>query len=82
MSTYDALVGILTTRFKVPQADVALDVTFETLGMDSLFLVELLVVVEQELGVRIDDDKLLPTDTIETLTGLVDAQLAEGSRSS
>lgn len=82
MSTYDALAGILTKRFKVPQPDIVSNTAMEDLGMDSLFLVEFLVVVEQDFGIRIDDEKVSPSNSLDQLAELVDQQLAEGNRSS
>ncbi|MBW3657533.1 MAG: acyl carrier protein [Actinobacteria bacterium] len=55
---------ILSTTFGVPADDISPDATFESLGMDSLDVVELTLVVEEELGVRIDDEELADVLTV------------------
>lgn len=63
----DVIVG----EFGVPDDDYALDATFESMGLDSLDLVELTLVVEEEVGVRIEDEELedvrTPADAIEKI---------------
>jgi acyl carrier protein len=76
---YDQLVNILVTRFEVEPEEVRPDVTFEELELDSLFLVELVLVVQQELGVKITDDDATPRSTIAGVAELIEAQLARAS---
>lgn len=54
----EKLTAILTDQFGVPADEVSEDATFEALGLDSLDLVEVTLVVDEELGVRIPDDRL------------------------
>ena len=75
-STYDKIVGLLTGRFAVDAADISPGVTFSDLEMDSLFLVEMLLVVESELGVKLDEDSISPQDTIEQAAELIEQRLA------
>ncbi len=72
---YDKLSELLVTRFDVEADEIRPEVTFEDLEMDSLFLVELLVVVQTELGVKIDEDMASPRDTIGHVAELIDEQL-------
>lgn len=53
-----SLTTILTEQFGVPAEDVTEDATFEALGLDSLDLVEVTLVIDEELGIRIPDDRL------------------------
>jgi acyl carrier protein len=76
---YDQLVNILVTRFEVEPDEVRPDITFEELELDSLFLVELGLVVQQELGVKITDDDANPRSTIASVAELIEAQLARTS---
>ncbi|MGP3966795.1 acyl carrier protein [Streptomyces sp. 6N223] len=82
MSTYDTLVTILTDRFKVPASDIKPDITFDELGMDSLFLAEFLVVIEEDLGVQIEDEDVEPTSSLARVGELVDEQLARAGKPS
>jgi acyl carrier protein len=73
---YDRLVTILVTRFEVEPEEVRPDATFEELELDSLFLVELGLVIQQELGVKISEEDATPRSTIASVVELIEAQLA------
>ncbi|MFJ6838326.1 phosphopantetheine-binding protein [Streptomyces sp. NPDC091209] len=73
---YDKIVDILVNRFEVERSEIKPDVTFEDLEMDSLFLVELLLVVEKELGVKVSDDAASPRDTIGRAAEVIEEQAA------
>jgi acyl carrier protein len=79
---YDTLVDLLVNRFEVDRAEIKPDVTFEDLEMDSLFLVELLLVVQQEIGVKISEDAASPRDTIERAAELIQEQVAIAAKAS
>jgi acyl carrier protein len=81
---YDLLVDLLVNRFEVDQDDVRPDRTFDELEMDSLFLVELLLVLQSELGERgalISEDVASPSDTIADAAKLIENQIAAGAAS-
>jgi acyl carrier protein len=71
---FASLSKILVDQFGVPVDDVALDATFESLGLDSLDLVEVTLVIDEEMGIRIPDDKLgditTPGDAVNVLIEL------------
>ncbi|CAM5703806.1 acyl carrier protein [Streptomyces canus] len=71
---YGRLVDLLVDRFEVDRAEIGPDTTFEDLDMDSLFLVELLLVIQSEFGVHIDDDAASPGDTIIQVAALLERQ--------
>lgn len=82
--TYDLLIDLLVNRFEVDSGDVRPDVTFDELEMDSLFLVELLLVLQSELGERgalISEDVASPADTIADAAAKIDDQIAAGAGS-
>jgi acyl carrier protein len=79
---YDALVDLLVERFEVDRDEIKPNVTFEDLEMDSLFLVELLLVIQSELGVKISEDAASPRDTIEQAAKLIEEQAVIAARSS
>lgn len=81
---YELLVDLLVNRFEVDRAAVGPDVTFEDLEMDSLFLVELLLVLQSELGERgslVSEDVAGPSDTLAGAARLIEDQLAAGAAS-
>ncbi len=54
---------ILSEQFGVPEDDIEPDATFEAMGLDSLDLVEVTLVIDEELGVRIPDERLPEIET-------------------
>ncbi|MFI1163602.1 acyl carrier protein [Streptomyces sp. NPDC020801] len=78
---YDKLVDILVNRFEVERSEIKPDATFEDLEMDSLFLVELLLVVEKDLGVKVSDDAASPRDTIGRAAEVIEEQAAAATTS-
>ena len=79
---YDKLVDLMVSRFDVDRAEIKPGITFEDLEMDSLFLVELLVVIQTDLGVKISEDTASPRDTIERAAELIEEQVAAATTSS
>lgn len=57
------LTTILTDQFGVPADEITEDATFEALGLDSLDLVEVTLVIDEELGIRIPDERLGDIET-------------------
>jgi acyl carrier protein len=78
---YDKLVDLLVARFEVDRAEIKPGITFEDLEMDSLFLVELLLVIQTDLGVKISEDTASPRDTIERAAELIEEQVAAATTS-
>ncbi|MFJ8940458.1 acyl carrier protein [Streptomyces sp. NPDC102365] len=81
--TIDDLKRILHTSAGVPEgvdpgADI-LDVAFDSLGYESLALLETCGSIEREFGISLDDDAMGITDTPRTLLRLVNEQLVAPS---
>ncbi|MDP8960220.1 MAG: acyl carrier protein [Actinomycetota bacterium] len=62
---------ILIETFQVPADEVAPDATFESLELDSLDLVELTLAVEEELGVKIEDEEVERIRTVRDAVDLI-----------
>ncbi len=72
------LSGILVDQFGVPADEITEDATFEALGLDSLDLVEVTLVIDEELGIRIPDEKLGDIRTTgDAVTVLIDLTKVE-----
>lgn len=76
VTTYDRLAEILVHRFDIEPEAVRPDSTFEELEMDSLFLVEFMLVVQKELGATVDEEDAGPKDTIAGVAELIDRRAA------
>ena len=55
------------------------DRTFSDLEMDSLSVVELILVVQNELGVQLSEDDATPDDTVAQVAERIAAHVARGS---
>ncbi len=71
------LTTILTDQFGVPAEEITEDATFEELGLDSLDLVEVTMVIDEELGIRIPDERL---GDIQTTSDAVDVLVDESKK--
>ena len=71
------LTEILTEQFGVPEDEISPDASFESMGLDSLDLVEVTLVIDEELGVKIPDDRLpeieTPAQAVNVISELQDS---------
>ncbi len=72
---YETFKAILTETFGVPEAEIAPEATFEALALDSLDVVELTLVVDEEVGVKIEDEELETIVTIADAVAIVETKL-------
>lgn len=68
---YRTVETILTDTFRVPEDEVSPDATFESMQLDSLDLVELTMVIEEEIDLRIEDDELEGVETVRDAVELM-----------
>ncbi|ASU80407.1 hypothetical protein CDG81_21450 [Actinopolyspora erythraea] len=54
----DIILDMMVNKYEAPPADVSADSEFESLGFDSLVLVEMAVDLSRELGIDVEDDEL------------------------
>ncbi|GAA2979973.1 acyl carrier protein [Streptomyces fulvorobeus] len=73
-STYDRLVGLLAKSFGIEPDEVAPEDTFESLELDSLALVELTLVAQEEFGISLTDDDLHAKSSLTEAAGVLDAK--------
>ncbi len=71
---YASVERILTDTFQVPADEVSPDATFESLELDSLDLVELTLAVEEELGVKIEDEEIERIRSVRDSVNLIAAK--------
>ncbi|HEX9767290.1 MAG TPA: phosphopantetheine-binding protein [Nitriliruptorales bacterium] len=68
---YGQIETILVETLEVPVADIAPDATYGALGLDSLSVVELILIVEEERSIRIDDEELTDIHTLQQLADVL-----------
>lgn len=71
---YEKLVSYAARQLELDPADITPDSTFESLGIDSLDIVEMIMDLEGELGVELEmeDQKIT---TFQELADFVDSKL-------
>ncbi len=68
---FDEIVRVLRDKFQVDAANLRPDTTLESLGLDSLTLMEFVFEIEDQFSVRVPEDKLDPRQAGITLERLV-----------
>ncbi|CAE6701384.1 acyl carrier protein [Paraburkholderia nemoris] len=63
----DSLGKVISERFKIEQAHIVPDATLEALGFDSLSTVDLVVLLERKLGLKISDAKVYEIEKISDI---------------
>ena len=71
---YEKLVKYAAKQLEIDASDISPDSTFESLGIDSLDIVEMIMDLERELGVELDmeDQKIT---TFQELADFVESKL-------
>ena len=71
---YEKLVSFAARQLELDAAEISPDSTFESLGIDSLDVVEMIMDLESELGIELDleDQKIA---TFQELADFIDSKL-------
>ena len=73
----ERIISYLSEQLDIPAEDINRDTTFESLHLDSLDMVEMLMDMEEELGVDFEMEGKLNVETIGELADLIEEKLAE-----
>ncbi|MEV0262375.1 acyl carrier protein [Streptomyces sp. NPDC050617] len=73
---FEHLRDILAGKLHIAPEHITVDATHEDIELDSLALVELSLVLEKELGVRVSDDELARTPTVAGIVHLIEERSA------
>ena len=72
MNTHTAVAGVLSTVAGVDADKLGPEVALESIGLDSLALLEVALAVQKDLGVTVDDGDVAGARTVGDLVALVD----------
>lgn len=78
-TTFNAVVEVLNTKFDVPRENVQPQTELQSLGLDSLSLMEFVFAIEDHFALRIPEDRLDPRQaqlTVADLCRALDEALA------
>ncbi|WP_034091896.1 acyl carrier protein [Streptacidiphilus albus] len=71
-----SLHAALTAKFEVPASAIVPDATLESLGLDSLSLAELALVLQEDLGLMVEEYETTGGTTVGELTQVLTAKRA------
>ena len=69
-TTFNAVVDVLNTKFDVPREKVQPQAELQSLGLDSLSLMEFVFAIEDHFSLRIPEDRLDPRQAQLTVADL------------
>ncbi|WP_121745111.1 acyl carrier protein [Streptomyces sp. E2N166] len=70
--TYDTFRSILSSAFRIPEDEIRPDLTLEQLDLDSLALTELVLIVHERFGVKIDSAYASRSTTVAQVVAHLD----------
>ena len=73
----ERIISYLSEQLDIPAEDINRDTTFESLHLDSLDMVEMVMDMEEELCVDFEMEGKLNVETIGELADLIEEKLAE-----
>jgi acyl carrier protein len=76
----DRIISNISKKSGVPSTELTLDSTFESVGVDSLDGVEIIVDTEFEFKITIPDNRLLQLHSVGSLVDYVDESLHKKQR--
>ncbi|MFG2477786.1 phosphopantetheine-binding protein [Streptomyces fagopyri] len=71
-----AVTAVLTEKFEVNPESIRPEATLESLDLDSLALAELALVLQEQLGVRVEEDATAKRSTVSELVAALNAERA------
>ena len=73
----ERIISYLSEQLDIPAEEMNRNTTFESLHLDSLDMVEMVMDMDEELGVDFDMDGKLEVNTIGELADLIEEKLSE-----
>lgn len=71
LNTYDTIVGIISEKMDIEPEEITADSTFESLSIDSLDMVEIVMDLENEFDIEMEETEDLRS--IQDLVNYIDA---------
>ena len=72
---FTAFKDILVADFDIPADEITPDVTFEALGLDSLDVVDLTLAIEEQVGIKLEDEELEDVKTVGDAVAKAEAKV-------
>lgn len=72
---FEKIVAMLSEHTDIPGEEIDMDTTFESLGIDSLDTVEMVMEMEEELGVELELEEKV--STVGELVSFIESKLGD-----
>ena len=76
MSTLQTIQRMMAEQFELKQEDLTPDAQLETLGLDSLSVIEFMFSIEDELHIKLPDERV-EIKTVQDIASIVERMVAE-----
>ena len=76
MSTLQTIQRMMAEQFELKQEDLTPDAQLETLGLDSLSVIEFMFSIEDELHIKLPDERV-EIKTVQDIASIVERLVAE-----
>lgn len=76
MTTLESICNLMADRFALSEAELSPERTLESLGVDSLAVIELLFQIEDAMKINIPDQRIA-LETLQDLADYIDRLVAE-----
>lgn len=73
----EKIITYLSEQFEIPAEDLDRNTTFESLHLDSMDMVEMMMDMEEELGIDFEQEGKLEVTTIGELADFIEKKLEE-----
>jgi acyl carrier protein len=80
MSTLEQLQDLLISGYKLTREQLPLEASLDSLGIDSLGLIEMMFLVEDRFGIVLPDDHTTDFKTVEDVVKYIDKALVEKAK--
>jgi acyl carrier protein len=77
MSTLQTIQRMIAEQFELKLDDLVPDATLESLGLDSLSVIEFMFNIEDEFKIKLSNELLEHIKTLQDVVDIIDKQVAE-----
>lgn len=77
MSTLQTIQRMIAEQFELKSADLVPEATLESLGLDSLAVIEFMFNIEDEFKIKLSNELLEHIKTLQDVVDIIDKQVAE-----
>jgi acyl carrier protein len=77
MSTLETIQRMIVEQFELKQEDLLPGATLESLGLDSLSVIEFMFNIEDKFNIKLSNELLENIKTLQDVVDIIDKQVAE-----